>query len=146
MTPELAAGVLGYASSVWPSVAMGESVVVAWADATPDLDSTVAHAAMRRLARSEDRMPSIARFMAECRLIARELTQPAIATGPLLHTDRQEASARIAALKVFWKEAAVGRPDHDHKQGHHACPRCSTSDAWLAEHAPVAMDVLRGDS
>lgn len=143
MTPELAAGILGYASGVWPSVAMGEAVVVSWADATPEVDPTTAHTAMRRLARSEDRMPSIARFLTECRLIQRENMQPAIAAGPLSLTDRREAAARIAALRVYWSGAAEGRPDHDHRKGDHACPRCSTSDAWVAEHAPVAMEILR---
>lgn len=143
MTPELAAGVLAYAASVWTNADLPETAVHAWADATGDIDPTAAHTAMRRLAQTSEFMPTIARFLAEVRLVNREHARPAIAAGPIPHSTRREASARMRALKDAWSQAAQGRPPHDHKRGDEACPACSTTDDWLTEHAADIAAVLR---
>lgn len=143
MTPELAAGVLAYAASVWTHADLPPTAVHAWSDATPEVDSTTAHGAMRRLARSEEFMPTIARFLTEVRLIEREKATPFMAIGSASHSSRDESAARIAALRTFWKSAAADRPAHNHHNGDDVCPCCSTTDEWMAEHAPQIQNVLR---
>lgn len=143
MNPTVAARTVAQMASIWPHAAIADHTVEAWADATPEVEPQIAADAMRRLALTENYPPSIARFMAEVRLIAREHAQPAIATGPLPHSTRRQAADRIAALKVAWNTASKGRPDHDHRKGDNLCPRCSTSDQWLSDNAPEIAAVLR---
>lgn len=143
MNADVAARTVAQMASIWPHATIADHTVEAWADATPDIEPHIAAAAMRRLAQTDDRPPSIARFMAEARLIVREQSQPSIATGPIPHSTRKQAAGRIVALKAAWGVATAGRPDHNHKNGDENCPRCSTSDAFLAEHAAEIAQVLR---
>ena len=138
-----AANVVARIAQTWPNATIGDQTVEAWADATPEVDPMHAADAIRRLAQSDEFAPSVARFLATVRLIVRERSQPSIAAGPIPHSTRQQAASRIAALRSFWHDATIGRPDHNHMRGDHTCPRCSTSDAFLAEQSVEIAKVLR---
>lgn len=143
MNPVIAASVVKIITEAWPYAEATDNAVELWSDACPEIEQATAADAMRRLVRSEERPPSIARFLAECRLINRERSTPYMAIGPAAHTTKAESKARIAALRVFWREASAGRPDHNHHNGDDVCPACSTADEWVAEHAPQILAVLR---
>jgi len=141
--PQTAAAVVKAITEAWPYVETSPDAVVVWADAAPHVEHATAGVAIRRLVRTEERPPSIARFLAECRLIEREKATPYTAIGPGTHTSRAQAAQNISLLRTFWKSAAAGRPEHDHKKGDHLCPACTTSDAWVAEHNPQIIQILR---
>lgn len=145
MTPMTAGRVVAAMANIWPSMTVADQTVEAWAACTPELDEQVCLDAVRRLAQSDDFPPSIHRFMQTVRSLTRQAAQPAIATGPVSHSDRRQAQERVRALRGYWRAAAVGRPAHDHRGGDDGCPRCSTSDEWIAEHAPGALEVLRSE-
>lgn len=141
--------VVAYMAEAWPWAEWGDHAVELWADACPTVEQRTAAEAARRLVRSEERPPSVARFLQECRLIAREQAQPAIATGPMHHSSKTEAAQKIAGLRGYWAEASAGRPEHrgcipGTKPGQKGpCPRCSTTEEFIAQHAPTIAQWLR---
>lgn len=134
--------IVAYMAEAWPWAELGEHTAEVWADSCPQIEHRVAAQAMRRLVKSEDRPPSVARFLTECRLIARENAQPVIAAGPMHHSTKAEAAAKMAGLRNYWREASAGRPPH---KGCAAgtCARCTTTDEFLSEHSNAIAAWLR---
>ena len=142
MTPVETARVVAYMAEAWPWAGLGDHTTEIWADACPGIEPGVGQTAARRLVKTEDRPPSIARFLTECRLIARENAQPMIAAGPMHRSSTREAAAKIAGIRDYWAAASAGRPSHrDCIAG--TCPRCNTTDEYLGEHTNSIAAWLR---
>ena len=136
MTPLVAGRVVAAMVNIWPAWTVGDETVEAWAAATPNVDPKVAHAAVMRLAGTDEFAPSIARFMNHVHLIEREEAghgRQQVGSGPVDRSTRRVASERVRFLHAGWMAAAEERPDHDHTLGDVACPRCSTSTVWVAD-------------
>lgn len=142
MNPIVAGRVVAAMVNVWPSMTVAEQTVEAWSVTTPEISEDTALTAVRRLAKTEDFAPSIARFLAECRLIERERATPYLALGPGSHSTREQAIARVRAIKAFWSEASRGRPEHDHRFGDDGCSRCATRDQFIADNTRSLAKVL----
>jgi hypothetical protein len=156
MTPEEVAGCLARMNAAWPWAELNELTFDVWAEAMTGVDGQDAVTAARRLVTSEERPPSIARFLEECRLVKRN-RGPALMPGhvePALTKD--ESAERLAAIRRGLKVAAAMVPEHRHGKdpgvGKHgpvdawkSCPACSTErerrgalqEAIRAELAPA---------
>ena len=131
---------LAYFAEAWPWAELGEHTAEVWADALVGVDGQQAHSAARRLVRSEERPPSIRRFIDECKLVARE-QRPALQAPTSSATDRRQAARRIGAIRAEF--AAHDRPDHNHRHGPDQCPRCATSARFVAETSDAILDAFK---
>lgn len=126
MTPLEVVQILDYFQNAWPWVTLADHSAEVWADALADVDGPVGQKAARRLVQSEDRPPSIKRFVDE----ARKLTRDALPALPAGHetSDRAEAARRIRAIRIGMTEAAKEVPAHSNHDsfGGANCPACST--------------------
>jgi hypothetical protein len=144
VTPEEIASVLAYFSEAWPWAELGDHAVEVWADAVIGVDGQRALTAARRLVRSEERPPSIKRFLDECKIIEREQA-PAIGAVPTDEQTRARSARRMAAVNAGWGAANELRPAHDHRRGAGQCPRCSTAEQFIKESADEILDAITAD-
>lgn len=146
MTPFEASSILAYLVEAWPSMEVGEHTAEVWADALSGVDTQHAHTAARKLVKSEQWPPSVARFLEVAREVKRaeDTDRQARALGPPPTTDRATAAGRMRGIRAGWDAVQATRPKHDHKRGGANCPKCSTSAATVAEHAPEILDAILG--
>ena len=127
MTPLETVQVLDYFQNAWPWVTLGDHSAEVWAEAAIDVDVTIGQKAAKRLVQSEDRPPSINRFLLECKKLTRD-AQPALTAGPVLGTVTRSAAHRIRAIRLGMVAAAKEVPEHRNHDlfGGGNCPACST--------------------
>lgn len=149
MIPREVAGLLAFIADAWSITGLGVNSTEIWAESCATVDVDDARVAIRRLAKSEERPPSIARFLEECRLVRRN-DAPMIGPGPEEQTvTRDEASRRIAAIRRGFKVATDMIPDHDHRAnvatgkraGWVDCPACSTAK----QREPILKAAIRDE-
>jgi len=142
VTPVEAARVLAYFTAAWPWATVGEHTAEVWAEALAGVDPQDAHTAARRLAATEDRPPSIARFRAEAAKATRDRT-PAL-RAPSEAVDPATATRVAAAVRAGLTVAAKAVPAHDHHQGAQSCPACTTRSE-RTHHAPEITDAITAE-
>lgn len=128
MTPEETVMVLKLFETAWDFFKVDQYTPHVWAEACDGITGEDALTAAKRLIRSEDRPPSIARFREECKLVTRN-RQATLPPGPRERVDRDQSARFAAALSRGLKSASDLIPKHDHHHGWENCPACSTADA-----------------
>lgn len=130
-------------AEAWPWAEIGDHTTEVWAQALRGADYGMAKAAMLRCVETDERPPTVARLRAVIGdLSARQRADTAAIEAP--KADRSLVAARFRAISDCWAAAREGRPEHDHRRGSEACPRCSTKDAFLDAVTPVIIEQLRG--
>jgi hypothetical protein len=131
------AQILAYFAVAWPYFQIEEQTADVWQEQAANVDRITAALAAKRLAAREERPPSIARFLEECRLVTRnsqERLEPGPEPGVL---SREETKRRIQAIRRGLKVAGDMVPDHDHRPPAGSdespswkfCPACTTQES-----------------
>jgi hypothetical protein len=71
MTPDQTAAMLRRFRANWTHFEPTEDVMALWADEIENISAAVAKEAMQRIIERDERVPSIARFLAECQAVTR---------------------------------------------------------------------------
>lgn len=151
MSPKMVTHVLAYFTAGWDWFDPGEAAEAVWIEALADTNDDSALIAAKRLVKIEERPPSIARFLAECRKVSREL-RPQIRPGWQRATpeERQQAARISRAIRAGMAESLKAIPAHSgHTQGDGGdrnCPACSTRhermDGKRHRHVPEILDAI----
>ena len=141
------AAVLAVITVAWPWAELDEHSLDVWADALADLDPETALEAAKRLVRSESRPPSIARLREQAAAVGADRARSASRALPAPDRDtdrrwRARSAARLRAVRAGWDAAQETRPDHNHRRGAAACPRCSTAEQFVADTAAEIAAVI----
>jgi hypothetical protein len=150
MTPSEMAIVLKLFKIAWPVMPVEDYTAHVWAEACHGLDGQDAVIAGKRLVKSEERPPSIARFIEEAKLVARN-RQERLEAGPTVGAlSHNESLDRLRSIRRGLKVAAAMVPEHRHGKfpgvGKHGpldawkqCPACSTAE----ERRPALLAAIR---
>jgi hypothetical protein len=113
VTREECAAVLGYLSAAFPQVTVAPQTVAVWADQVGGQEGVDAHAAARRVVRSNKWFPSIAEFLEACRLERELRSQKFEVAGELpsaeTKANRAEVARRFVALSKELLESQKGK-------------------------------------
>lgn len=147
MTPAETLSVLAYFTAAWPWATVGEHTAEVWAEALTGVDAEHAHTAARRLARTEERPPSIARFRAEVDKLDRD-KQPALTAGGSRPMTYDESASVARAIRAGLTAAGVVGAPHGHQ--HHAglngasdCVPCNRTDEDRRADVAEVMSAIR---
>ncbi len=111
MTPEQAVTVVAVLQSAWPYVEVSEATMTVWFDTLADAAYEDGMDVARRLVRSDERFPSVARFRQTWSALVRHrrMSAPLGLPSPDRATDRPLAMERLAELRRVLEQ--VGKDD-----------------------------------
>lgn len=127
MTPRGLGEVLARFGVAWPWMEPTDLTATVWAEQMTTVDDDLGLLVAKRLTASEERPPTIARFLAEV-LKVRHDQHVKLNPGPAVPHDRAESSRALGAIRAGMAVAAKEVPlhrDHD-RAGGSRCPACST--------------------
>lgn len=136
MTPVEVVGLLDVVAQAWPWVSIGDRTAEVWADALHGVDGQDAFTAVKRIIRTDERPPTVARLLAVVGdIVARSAVDRRVLDAAPVQSDRVQA--RFRAINEGWAAVLGDRPKHDHRRGPGTCHRCETSAEFLAAVTPV---------
>ena len=102
MTPEQTARILGYLAAAWPAVPLPDESVAVWAEQLAGQDYETCQRVARHVVRTEERFPSIGRFLATANAMTSRMStaeQDALALPGPPPASREDALEALKAAR-----------------------------------------------